>query len=58
MRSANDQTAVFTLRITRRKLDRFREIVEGEHRTVSQEFRRFVDERIADDEVETEEKAA
>lgn len=29
------------------KLDRFREVAEADHRTVSQELRRLMDERIA-----------
>lgn len=52
MRSASNETAVFSLRIAREKLDRFREIVEAEHRTMNQEFRRYVDERIAESDAE------
>lgn len=37
-----------TFAIAKSKLDRFREIAESEHRTVSSELRRLIDERIAE----------
>ncbi len=43
----NDTPAVFTLRIERDKLDRFRELVGREHRTVVQDLRHYIDRRLA-----------
>jgi uncharacterized protein (DUF4415 family) len=44
----DDRTAFVHVRIERDVLDRFREIAEAEHRTVSQDVRRYIDTRIAD----------
>lgn len=38
--------AVYTLRVDRAKLARIHEIAESEHRSLSQELRRMIDERI------------
>lgn len=38
--------AAYTLRIERAKLDRLRAIAAAEHRTLSQELRRLIEERI------------
>ncbi len=46
---ANASQAVFTLRIERDKLDRFREVVEREHRTVVQDLRHYIDRRLAEE---------
>lgn len=46
---ANTSQAVFTLRIERDKLDRFREVVEREHRTVVQDLRHYIDRRLAEE---------
>ena len=45
----NAPQAVFTLRIERDKLDRFREVVEREHRTVVQDLRHYIDRRLAEE---------
>jgi hypothetical protein len=48
MRSTTTQkTAVYTLRVERRKLERLRKIAEADHRTLSQELRHMIEERIA-----------
>ena len=52
-RSATTDTAVFTLRLDRSRLARLHEIAAAEHRTVSQEIRRLIDERIAKEEEAT-----
>jgi predicted DNA-binding ribbon-helix-helix protein len=51
-RSAKNEVAVYTLRIDRSRLDRLHEIAAADHRTVSQEIRRLIDERIAEAERE------
>lgn len=53
----NDTPAVFTLRIERDKLDRYREIVAREHRTVVGDLRRYIDQRLAADREAREEAA-
>lgn len=46
-KSTEPEGAVYTLRIERNQLDRLHEIAKAEHRTLSQELRRMVEERIA-----------
>ena len=41
--------AVYSLRIDRERLERLTEIAASEHRTLAQELRRLVDERIEKD---------
>ncbi len=45
----NGALAVTSLRIERDKLDRYREIVAREHRTVVGDLRRYIDQRLAAD---------
>lgn len=48
-KAQNDgRTAYLHVRIEPAVLDRFREVAESEHRTVSQDVRRYIDQRIAD----------
>ena len=47
MAKSTNPIAVYTLRVDRAKLERIHEIAESEHRTLSQELRRMIDERIA-----------
>jgi hypothetical protein len=54
----DDRTAFVHVRIERDVLDRFREIAEAEHRTVSQDVRRYIDTRIADADATTLRAAA
>lgn len=42
-----------TFAIAKPKLDRFREVAEADHRTVSSELRRLIDLRIAEAEKES-----
>jgi hypothetical protein len=55
-RKAQEEGAMRLLnfRIEAEKIDRFREVAEADHRTVSQELRRLIDLRIS----ESEERAA
>ena len=39
---------VTTLRVERTKLDRFGEIADAEHRTISQQLRHLIDQAIAE----------
>lgn len=50
------EIVVTSIRTTRAQLDRFREIAEGEHRTVSQELRHLIAERIAQADVLAEQE--
>lgn len=43
------QLAVYTLRIERDKLDALRKLAAREHRTLSQELRWMIDERLKGD---------
>lgn len=36
------------IRVAPAQLDRFREVVAADHRTVSQDLRRYIDQRIAE----------
>lgn len=40
--------AFLHVRIDADVLDRFRKVAEGEHRTISQDVRRYIDQRIAE----------
>jgi hypothetical protein len=42
------RTGFLHVRIEPAVLNRFREVAESEHRTVSQEVRRYIDQRIAE----------
>jgi len=53
----NGALAVTSLRIEREKLDRYREIVAREHRTVVGDLRRYIDQRLAADREAREEAA-
>jgi hypothetical protein len=60
MRSARGENpvAVYTLRIKRSKLDRFREIAAEQHRTVAGELNAMIDERLAAEPSDDHDKAA
>lgn len=49
---------VTTLRVERTKLDRFGEIADAEHRTISQQLRHLIDQAIADADREPEDVTA
>jgi hypothetical protein len=55
-RKTQSETRWLTIRVDREQVDRFREVAEADHRTVSQELRRLIELRIS--ESEPEEKAA
>lgn len=49
---------VTTLRVEREKLDRFGEIAESQHRTVSQQLRHLIEQAIAEADREPEDVTA
>lgn len=49
---------VTTLRVDREKLDRFGEIAESQHRTISQQLRHLIEQAIAEDDREPEDVSA
>lgn len=51
-KSSPPDTAVYTLRIDRDKLERFHVVAEAEYRTVAQKIRQLIDECIAPGEQE------
>lgn len=48
MITKRNPTVVTTIRLAPEKYERMKAIAEREHRSLSQEFRRLVDERIAE----------
>lgn len=49
---------VTTLRVDREKLDRFGEIAESQHRTISQQLRHLIEQAIAEADREPEDVSA
>lgn len=53
----NDDMRLFSFQVSDASIERFREIAKAEHRSVSQELRRLIEQRIMDT-TEPEEMAA
>lgn len=51
---AEDGMRMLNVRIAREDVERFREVAAADHRTVSQELRRLIEQRIAEGGAEQE----